>query len=139
MWGALPMPRAAALGDPEVMPRHAAKMGGALRRILGPTHRLDEALVVCRRCGYDFVNPVSWHEQGEAHWWIRLRCGGCELVREVEVSNDEADRYDAELDRGVAKIASKLASLDRARMVTEADIFKMALERDLIGPEDFRT
>jgi hypothetical protein len=38
----------------------------------------------------------------------------------------------------MSKIASKLASLDRAHG-TEADIFKMALERDLIGPADFRT
>jgi uncharacterized Zn finger protein len=133
------MALADASGDPEVMPRHAANLGVALRRILGPMRSLHEALVVCRSCGSDFVNPVSWHEQGEAHWWIRLRCGECGLVREVEVSNDEANRYDAELDRGVTKIASTLTSLDRARMVAEADVFKMALERDLIGPGDFRT
>jgi hypothetical protein len=54
------------------------------------------------------------------------------------VSNDEAERYDAELDRGVAKIASTLATLDRARMVADADTLKTALERDLIGPGDFR-
>ena len=138
MWGALPMPQAVTFGDPEVMPRHATKLGVALRRIFGPTHRLDEALVVCHGCGCDFVNPVSWHEQGEADWWIRLRCGGCGFVRNVEVSNDEAQRYDAELGRGMAKIASTLASLDRARMVAEADVLKMALERDLIGPGDFR-
>ena len=81
---------------------------------------------------------VSWHEQGEANWWIRLRCGECGLVREVEVSNDEAKHYEAELDRGVAKIASMLAILDRARLVAEADTLKTALERDLIGPDDFR-
>ena len=132
------MSQAARFGDPEVMPRHAAKLGLALRRILGPTNRLHEALVVCRRCGSDFANPVSWHAQGEAAWWIRLRCGGCGFVREVEVSNEEAERYDAELDRGMAKIASTLTSLDRARMHAEADVFKMALERDLIGPGDFR-
>jgi hypothetical protein len=132
------MSQAVGFGDPEVMPRHAAKLGLALRRILGPTHGLHEALVVCRRCGSDFANPVSWHEQGAAAWWIRLRCGGCDFVREVEVSNEEADSYDAELDRGTAKIATTLASLDRARMLVEADVFKIALERDLIGPGDFR-
>jgi hypothetical protein len=138
MWGALPMPQAAAFRDPELMSRHAAKLGVALRRILGPTHGVHDGLVVCQMCGSDFVNPVSWHEQGPSDWWIRLRCGGCGLVREVEVSNDEAERYDAELDRGMTKIASTLATLDRARMVAEADAFKTALERDLIGPGDFR-
>jgi uncharacterized Zn finger protein len=132
------MPQTTAFGDPEVMPRHVAKLGVALRRILGPTHPLHEALVDCHECGCDFVNPVSWHAQGEAAWWIRIRCGGCGFVREVEVSNEEAERYDAELNRGTAKIASTLASLDRARMVAEADVFKLALERDLIGPGDFR-
>jgi hypothetical protein len=104
------------------MPRHAAKLGVALRRILGPTHGVDDALVVCQACGSDFVNPVSWHEQGRADWWIRLRCGGCGFVREVEVSNDEAERYDAELDRGIAKIALTLATLDRARMLCRAEV-----------------
>jgi hypothetical protein len=134
------MPQAAAFGDPGLMPRHAhaAKLGAALRRILGPRHGVHAGLVVCQTCGSDFVNPVLWHEQGQADWWIRLRCGGCGLVREVEVSNDEAERYDAELDRGVAKIASTLATLDRARMVADADTLKTALERDLIGPGDFR-
>jgi hypothetical protein len=138
MWGALPMAQAAAVGDPGLMPRHAAKLRVALRRILGPTHGAHDGLAVCQTCGSDFVNPVSWHEQGQADWWIRLRCGGCGFVREVEASNDEAERYDAELDRGMAKIASALARLDRARMVADADTLKTALERDLIGPADFR-
>jgi hypothetical protein len=138
MWGAPPMPQTAAVGEPGLMPRHAAKLGVALRRILGPTHGVHDGLVVCQTCGSDFVNPVSWHEQGQADWWIRLRCGGCGLVREVEVSNDEAERYDAELNHGMAKIASALARLDRARMVAEADTLKTALERDLIGPADFQ-
>jgi hypothetical protein len=138
MWGAVPVSYAATLDDPGVMPRHAAKLGVALRGIFGPTHRLDEGLLVCHACGSDFVNPVSWHEQGEANWWIRLRCGGCGFVREVEASNDEAERYDAELHRGIAKIAATLASLDRARMLAEADTLRIAFERDLIGPGDFR-
>jgi hypothetical protein len=107
--------------------------------MLGPTHGLHEALAVCQNCGFDFVNPVSWHEQSEAEWWIRLRCGGCGLVREVEVSNEEADRYDAELNRGMAQIASTLADLDHSRMVAEAAAFKTALDHDLIGPCDFQT
>jgi hypothetical protein len=138
MWGALPIPQTAAVGEPGLMPRHAAKLGVALRRILGPTDGVHDGLVVCQTCGSDFVNPVSWREQGQAAWWIRLRCGGCGLVREVKVSNDEAERYDAELNCGIAKIASALARLDRARMVAEADTLKTALERDLIGPADFR-
>jgi len=54
------------------------------------------------------------------------------------VSNGEAERYDAELNHGMAKIASTLARLDRARMVGETDTLTTALERDLIGPADFK-
>jgi len=132
------MPQTAAVGEPGLMPRHAAKLGVSPQRILGPTHGVHDGLVVCQTCGSDFVNPVSWHEQGQADWWIRLRCGGCGLVREVEVSNGEAERYDAELNHGMAKIASTLARLDRARMVGETDTLTTALERDLIGPADFK-
>jgi hypothetical protein len=78
------MHQATTFGDAGVMSRRVAKLRVALRRILGPTSGLHEALAVCHNCGFAFVNPVSWHEQGEA-------------------------------------------------------AFKMALDRDLIGPGDFRS
>jgi len=55
------------------------------------------------------VTPVDWHEHDESLWWIRLRCGQCGLVREVEVTDVEAARFDQQLDRGVADIAAALA------------------------------
>jgi len=120
------------------MPRPAAKLLLLLRRALGPTSSPDRDLVTCQRCRADYVVPVSWHELGDADWWIRVRCGECGFVREVAVSNDEAQRFDAELDRGMAKIASQLAGLDRARMIAESDALAAAFERDLIDPSDFR-
>jgi uncharacterized Zn finger protein len=107
--------------------------------LAGPTLDVNRKLVDCRSCGADFVNPVRWHEQGESGWWIRLRCGECGFVREVEVSNEEAERFDAELDRGMAKIASTVARLDHARMTAESDTLAAALERDLIDASDFRS
>jgi hypothetical protein len=82
------------------------------RRLNAPSLRvptLPDRLVDCERCGCDFVTPVAWHEQGESHWWIRLRCGQCDLVREVEVTDVEAARFDQQLDRGLADIAAALA------------------------------
>ena len=49
-----------------------------------------------------------------------------------------AKRFEVELDRGMAKIASTVAQLDRERMAVESDILAAALERDLIDPSDFR-
>ena len=108
-----------------------------LRRVAGPTKGTRGRLIDCRSCGSAYVNPVAWRERGDLEWWIRLRCGECGLVREVEVSNEEAERYDADLDRGIAKIASAVARLDRERMIAESDAWAAALERDLIDPGDF--
>ena len=69
-------------------------------------------------------NPVAWHEEGVTtvqlgwgasmtRWWIRLRCGQCGDVREVEVSDAEAKRFEQELERGVADIAAAVARIER--------------------------
>jgi uncharacterized Zn finger protein len=121
------------VGDAGAMKR----MLMSVRRFVGRTRAMHGSLVDCRCCGSDFVNPVSWQPQGESEWWMRLRCGECGFVSEVEVSNEEAERFDAELNRGMAKIASAVARLDRARMIVESDILAAALERDLIDPSDF--
>jgi hypothetical protein len=107
-----------------------------LGQLADPTYPTQGRLVVCECCGSDFVNPTAWRERGETHWWIRLRCGECGVVREVEVSN-EARRFDRDLDRGQVKIAAALARLDRERMIADCDALTAALERDLIGPGDF--
>jgi hypothetical protein len=122
--------------DAGAMQRNIAKLRLLLRRLAGPTY-LHARLVDCEQCHSDFVNPVSWHEEGETHWWIRLRCGECGLVREVEVTNEEAQRFDGELDRGLKQIASDFARLDRERMIADSDMLMAALQRDLIDPGDF--
>jgi hypothetical protein len=93
-----------------------ARLVEFVRRLNGP--RLpgpmrSGRLVACGRCGSEFVHPVAWHEHGDEHWWIRLRCGQCVFVRELEVSDDEAARFDRELDRGVASIAATVARIER--------------------------
>jgi hypothetical protein len=73
----------------------------------------------CERCDSDFANPVSWHERGERCWWIRLHCGECGFVREVEVSNEEAKRYYRELNRGLERIVTTVARLEREQMIAD--------------------
>jgi hypothetical protein len=119
------------------MHRNRTKLGGLLRRLARRAHRLQSRLVVCVGCYADCVNPVSWHELSETHWWIRLRCGECGFVREVEVTNEEAQRFERELDRGVKQIAAAFVRLDRERMIADSDAMTAALERDLIDPGDF--
>jgi hypothetical protein len=108
-----------------------------LNRFVRPAHRLESRLVLCVGCHADFVNPVSWHVVSETHWWMRLRCGECGFVREVEVIDEEAKRFEHELDRGVQQIAAAIARLDRERMIADSNTIAAALERDLIDPGDF--
>ena len=80
---------------------------------------------------------MAWEEQGETHWWMRLRCGQCGEVREVVVSEAVAHRYDFALDRTSDVIASALSRLDRERMNAEVDAFTTALRLDLFDAGDF--
>jgi hypothetical protein len=124
--------------DAAAMHRITAKLLGLLGRVAGPTLPIPAPLVVCDRCGADFVNPVSWHEADDVHWWIRLRCGQCGSVGEVELTDEQAQRYERQLVRGVAEVAAALVRLEQERTIADFDTLKAALERDLIGPEDFR-
>lgn len=92
----------------------------------------------CPSCGLSLMNPVSWHDVDESTWWMRLRCGACGFVREAKASNEEAQQLDADLDRGLAAIAAAVAKLDRVEMAAVSDAFSVALERDLLSPDDFR-
>ena len=54
------------------------------------------------------------HENGASHWWIRLRCGQYGVVRDIEtVSNEEAARFERELDPGVTDVAATVAHIER--------------------------
>jgi len=114
------------------------KLLTSLRRLAGPTYRDSDRLVDCTTCRSDTVNPVRWHVLDESTWWIRLRCGACGFVREVAASNEEARRLEADLDRGLNEIAAVVAKLDRAEMAAASDALTAGLERDLVGPDDFR-
>jgi hypothetical protein len=124
------------LGDRTVMHRWLARPLAFLQRVAGPRYPILR-LIDCERCASRCVNPVSWEERGQTHWWIRLRCGECGFVREVEVTDMEAQRLDRDLERGVADIAATIDRLERARMRAAADALTVALQRDLIDPSDF--
>ena len=104
--------------------RHAARPD--------PT-RLD----VCTSCEADYVHPVEWHESGDEHWWMLLRCGECRAEREVRVADAVARRFGDSLDTAESEMARAAARLDAERMAGEVEVFAAALERDLIEPADF--
>ena len=107
----------------------------ALGRGLSRPHEDD--LHACAACGMDFVIPIDWEPVTPESWWMRLRCGECEVWREVTVTNAVAERFDIELDRRAALIDRALQKLDRERMIQQAEAMIGALRRGLIEPADF--
>lgn len=97
----------------------------------------DADLTICRSCGSGYVIPTDWAERAEPSWWIRLRCGECEAIREVVVSDATAQRYDQRLDEGMSEIACALHRREREQMARDAEMFATALELDLLDAGDF--
>jgi hypothetical protein len=135
MWGVASMAAGGIRDDAGVMRRDKSRLLGLLQRLR--TAAMPARLVDCDCCNSNYVIPVAWEEDGEFGWWIRVRCGECASVREVDVTNEEAKRFERELDRGVKDIASTLARLERERMIADTDALTTALQRNLIDPGDF--
>ena len=128
--------------------RMAAGVSLVVRAVLGcfagrgwnPRDRLrapQGALVDCVWCGSDFVCPIDWAPTDDAHWSIRLRCGACEVCRDVVVPDEDARKLDRTLAAQSIVIERAAARLDRERMVIELDTFVAALECDVIDPSWF--
>jgi hypothetical protein len=94
-------------------------------------------LHLCPHCGHDFVSVVERESMGEEHSWLLLRCGGCELMRELTVSNDFAARLDDELERRARILDRAVARLERERMTAWVEAVAEALRRELIDAGDF--
>ena len=91
----------------------------------------------CQLCYEDSVVPVEAEPLGPDLWEMRLRCGECGTYRDVVVSNAAARRYDRDLNRGTAEIATALQREEHERMRVEAQLFIAALDHDLIDAGDF--
>jgi hypothetical protein len=91
----------------------------------------------CSECGAGFVHPVEWSPNDGGTWWMLLRCGACGSSREATVPDEEAERYDRELDLAEYRMRLAAERLSRERLEEQADRFATALELDLIGAEDF--
>lgn len=107
------------------------------RRRRAAAARRDADLQRCRECEADSVHPVEWEPFGDTHWWILLRCGACGVRGEGLVANAVAQRFDRELDEAQDEIVRAADRLGLEIMSAEAESLAIALERDLIGADDF--
>jgi hypothetical protein len=94
-------------------------------------------LTACPACKGTLVQPVEWSTIGETHWYAKLRCPDCELLRNVVFDNATAERYDRQLDQGTAVLLIGYRELDWVFMLDEVEVFAEALRTDAVLPEDF--
>jgi hypothetical protein len=95
-------------------------------------------LVLCRDCGRDFVALIDALECDDgSRWAVMLRCGACETQRLLLVSTAELDALLNELEWNALTMEADAVHLWRERTADEIEIFVTALERDLIGTDDF--
>jgi hypothetical protein len=96
-------------------------------------------LHVCCSCRSDLVYATERRREGAGRWRLTLCCGQCGGSRDVVIGDGLVQRFDADVARGLAAIASDITALDRERMTEQVEVFAAALQRDLIDAGDFRT
>jgi hypothetical protein len=103
-----------------------------------PDETLDLKLHVCPACNSALVQPVTWEQDGDrCAWLVSRRCPECQWAGESVHNEVEIDAFDEQLDLGAQELAGQLRSMEHANMSESADTFIQALQRDLIGAEDF--
>ena len=102
-----------------------------------PPEKLDEDLLVCRRCRSRLMYPADSEEQGRDHWRVEMRCPECGGREWARFDVEMLDALDRELERAQAEIEADLACLTRANMADYVNRFVSALDAGAIEPEDF--
>jgi hypothetical protein len=104
---------------------------------IAPRRPSCAAILTCPLCDGELMCPRDWGTIDDAHWWVRLRCGDCEVWTEIVITNAQASFLDRALDRQQAQIRRAAERLDAERMAEDAAAFARALQRDLIVAADF--
>jgi hypothetical protein len=117
-------PSGPATEDPAAAPEH-------------PPAEPDQELHVCVQCASELVYPLQWEESGEGNWSVLLHCPNCDTHREGVFTQETAESFDEQLDRGADALMRDYMHLMRANMADEIERFSGALGSDAILPEDF--
>jgi hypothetical protein len=96
-----------------------------------------EGLQICRDCGSELVQPISWAETADERWEIALSCPNCWWSTEGVFDREQLLELEDRLDEGIADLISDLQRLTQANMAEEVERFVAALKADHILPEDF--
>jgi hypothetical protein len=108
-----------------------------IRPAASPQHRPGADLHVCAHCRSELVQPVDGAEPVPGLWDLTLRCPECERFIEVRTDAAAVERYEHELDRGLAVLQREMDDFARLSFEEDVERFVAALEADAIMPMDF--
>ena len=91
----------------------------------------------CPRCGSGLVQPLRWEADAEHGVLVDLRCPECSQWRQGALSREEVvalDRQQAAARESLLETHDRLVA---ESMEALAECLVVALDRDLVGPDDF--
>lgn len=94
-------------------------------------------LHICPECHSELVQPLSWSESDDERWELELGCPNCQWCVEGLFDQNAVEELEEHLDEGLSTMLTDLHRLTQANMAEEVDRFVVALNADLILPEDF--
>lgn len=94
-------------------------------------------LNLCPDCASELVYPLDWAPVDMCRWRVELRCPECESEWAGVYEQPALDRFDEILDAATDSLLADLQRLQRSNMEEELERFNLALDHDLILPEDF--
>jgi hypothetical protein len=103
----------------------------------GISRPVQPGLHICRQCGSELVQPISWSEAGDDCWELTLECPNCWWSIDGLYDRQQVHELEERLDDGLADMLDDLKRLTHANMADQIDRFVAALESDLVLPEDF--
>ena len=95
------------------------------------------ALQVCPGCGSDLVQPLRWQQRRNGELLVELRCPECHVVMQACHSPQEMEELDRRQSAGREQIVAAYEQSVSESMESLAANLREALERDLVGPDDF--
>jgi hypothetical protein len=104
---------------------------------LGASHLGQHELHVCPACASELVQPVGWSETADDKWELTLHCPNCDWLAEGLFDERQVYELEDRLEEGLVAMLSDLRRMTQANMAEEVDRFVVALNADLVLPEDF--
>lgn len=91
----------------------------------------------CPNCASSLVQPLHWEQQDDGEILVELRCPECFTLMRICYTQAEMAELDRRQSDSREQIVSAYEQSVAENMAALANDLHEALERDLVGPDDF--